>query len=272
MEHQNLPLNDFRAILKEELATRIRQNPRYSLRAFARDLKLAPSRLSEIISGKQGLSRKAAEKVASILGYSPQEKERFCDLVESMHARSRKDREVAKVRLKKHNMPSKEVQLQVDAFNAIADWYHFAILELMNIDGFKSDTAWIAKRLSISEFETKLALERLARLELITFKGNKIIPATGSGLVNSDIPADSLKKHHAQLLEKAKEAIYLQSPDKRESLSWTIAIDTKMVPKAKEALNQFRNKFCTELEGAENKDGVYCLTIQFFDLLEGGGK
>lgn len=270
MENQNLPLNDFRAILKEELATRCRQNPRYSLRAFARDLKLAPSRLSEIISGKQGLSRKAAERIAVILGYNQQEKERFCDLVESMHARSRKDREVAKVRLKKHDLPSNEFQLQMDVFKAIADWYHFGILELMNIEGFKSDPKWIAKRLSISEFEAQLAIDRLARLELVTFKGNKIIPTHSQGQVAGDMPSDGLKKLHSQLLEKAKEAIFLQSLDQREYRSAILAIDTKMLPKAKKAIREFEYKFCMDLEEAKNKDGVYCLAIQFFDLLEGG--
>src|SRR5690606_35734224 len=103
---------DYKYILKEELASRCRQNPRYSLRAFARDLKLAPSRLSEILSGKQGLSRAAAEKVAKALGYGPGETERFCDLVESVHARSRRNRESAKVRLTKHATPSPEHLLQ----------------------------------------------------------------------------------------------------------------------------------------------------------------
>src|SRR5438128_1427996 len=92
--------SDYKTILKEELAARCRQNPRYSLRAFARDLKIAPSRLSEILNGKQGLSRPAADKIARALGYGASEIERFCDLVESVHARSKRDRDSARVRLK----------------------------------------------------------------------------------------------------------------------------------------------------------------------------
>lgn len=270
MDSPNLPLNDFRIILKEELAARCRQNPRYSLRAFARDLKLAPSRLSEIISGKQGLSRKVAENISTILGYNQQERERFCDLVESMHARSRKEREVAKVRLKKHQMPSGDFQLQIDVFKAIADWYHFGILELMNIQGFKSETKWIAKKLAISEFEAQLAIDRLARLELIKFSGNKIIPTHSQGHVAGDLPSDGLKKLHSQLLAKAQEAIFLQSLEQREYRSAIMAIDTKMVAQAKKAIREFEYKFCMDVEEAKNKDGVYCLAIQFFDLLERG--
>ena len=60
---------DYRLLLKSELASRTNQNPNYSLRAFARDLDLAPSRLSEVLNGKQGLSTQAAEKIAKTLGY-----------------------------------------------------------------------------------------------------------------------------------------------------------------------------------------------------------
>lgn len=165
---QDLAINDYKTILKEELASRCRQNPRYSLRAFARDLKLAPSRLSEVLSGKQGLSRPAAERIAKALGYAPGDIERFCDLVESLHARSKKNRDSARLRLKKVGGDSTEIQLQADTVKLIADWYHFAILELTNIDGFRSESKWIAKRLGISEFEAQLALDRLQRLNLIT--------------------------------------------------------------------------------------------------------
>ena len=76
----------YRSILKDELLRRIRQNPRYSLRAFARDLRLSPSRLSEVLSGKQGLSRQAAKAITERLGWRGSEAERFIDLVESQHA------------------------------------------------------------------------------------------------------------------------------------------------------------------------------------------
>src|SRR2546430_13739191 len=56
---------DYRRVLRKELESRCRTSPRYSLRAFARDLKISPSRLSEILSGKQGLSRAAARGIRS---------------------------------------------------------------------------------------------------------------------------------------------------------------------------------------------------------------
>lgn len=92
---------DFRAILRSELNRRMRQNPYYSLRAFARDLKVVPSRISEILSGKQGLSPKCAQKIAKLLRMSEEEASHFIDLVTASHARSPRDRHGAKLRLLK---------------------------------------------------------------------------------------------------------------------------------------------------------------------------
>lgn len=133
---------DYRSILKAELAKRCGANPRYSQRAFARDLDLSPSRLSEILSRRYGLSRVAAQGIAKRIGLAKEECRRFLDLVESEHARSKVAREAAKDRL---NSDSEQSQLQMDAFAIVSDWYHFAILELTCLKDFVSDNRWIAK-------------------------------------------------------------------------------------------------------------------------------
>jgi uncharacterized protein (TIGR02147 family) len=265
-------MTDYRTTLREELAARCKQNPRYSLRAFARDLKLAPSRLSEILNGKQGLSRVAAERVARALGYTTSESERFCDLVESMHARSRRGREIARIKLKKHEVPTERHQMHVDAFRAISDWYHFALLELTNVDGFRSDAKWIAKKLGVSEFEVQLALERLARLGLIKRVGDKVVPVYETGELPGGVPSDGAKTFLSQLLAKAQDALRLQPFEERAFDADILAIDKSKLPEAKKAIREFRHRFCTDIGEAAPRDGLYCLGIQFFELGEKGGK
>jgi uncharacterized protein (TIGR02147 family) len=272
MMQQDLPQSDYKVILKEELAQRCRTNPRYSLRAFARDLKLAPSRLSEILSGKQGLSRPAAERIARALGYPPGEIERFCDLVEAMHARSKKNRDSAKLRLKKLEMPSEAVHVQHDTFRVIGDWYHFAILELTNCDDFRSDAKWIARRLGISEFEVQLALDRLTRLNLISLKGGKIQVNYSQGLHYSDAPSETVHAFYNQLMSKAREALVMRSHLEREFGADIIAIDKSRLPELRKAVQEIRNKFCKTVEDGGAKDGLYCFSVQFFELGEKGSE
>jgi uncharacterized protein (TIGR02147 family) len=159
---------DFRNILLGELETRCTHRPRYSLRAFARDLQMSPSRLSGVLTGKFGLSREAAELIAKRLGYSKDETTRFCDLVEARHARGKVKRDLARERISKTKGFYKNVGL--DGFKLISDWYHFAIMELSLVEGFKSDAKWIAKRLGISIHEVTAAIERLKRLDLVEDK------------------------------------------------------------------------------------------------------
>jgi hypothetical protein len=58
----------YRDLLKRELESRCGRNPRYSLRAFAKDLGLSAPRLSHVLNGRFGLSRAAAEAIADKLG------------------------------------------------------------------------------------------------------------------------------------------------------------------------------------------------------------
>src|SRR5690242_6626987 len=118
----------FRETLKSEYETRCRRNPAYSLRAYARDLGVAPSRLLDVLNARYGMSREAADGIARRLGFSKMETSRFCDEVEAEHGRSRASREAARARLGQDSVDPDVHRLQMDAFRAIADWYHFAIV------------------------------------------------------------------------------------------------------------------------------------------------
>lgn len=110
---QNQGVPDYRIILRSELAERCKHNPNYSLRAFARDLGIAPSRVSEILSGKQGLSRKAALSIAERLGLSTEEAEAFADLVDCRHCRTLDGRERARRRLGVRPFRNRELQQDI---------------------------------------------------------------------------------------------------------------------------------------------------------------
>lgn len=260
---------DYRLILKEELDSRCAQNPRYSLRAFARDLKLAPSRLSEILNKKQGLSRKAAERIADILGYGGEERDYFCDLVDSLHARSKSEKEVARIRLMKYRREAEEFfQLRVDTFKIISDWYHLGILELINLDGFRDEPRWIARTLRITPVQAELAVERLIRVGLLERKGERLAATTGTGWIQSEIPSESIRKFHRQILQKAGDALATQTLAEREFTANVLTINRKDLTEAKNEIRRFQQRFCQNLKNQKNTDSLYCLAIQFFNLAE----
>ncbi len=264
-------ITDYRLILQKELTNRCESNPRYSLRAFARDLKLSPSRLSEVLNKKQGLSRQAAESITKILGFGDEEAEYFCDLVSIKHARSVKEREDAKIRLFKaefEKQRDERYSLQLDSFKIISDWYHFGILELMKVKDFKHDAKWIARRLGVQGIQIELAIERLCRVGLLKIEDGRFVEMQGDGWVSGGVPSSSIRKFHRQMLEKALVAMETQAVEERLFNTQILALRRGDLPKAFEEITEFQQKFCESLEANQKKEVVYCISMQFFKVAE----
>src|SRR5262249_6676984 len=65
------------SILRELLARKTSRNPSYSLRAFARDLRVSHTYLSLVMSGKKTLAPKRAILFPRLLGLDSREEEAF---------------------------------------------------------------------------------------------------------------------------------------------------------------------------------------------------
>jgi uncharacterized protein (TIGR02147 family) len=264
--------DDYREILKGRLEERCRTNPRYSLRAFARDLDIASSRLSEVLRGKQGLSKESSELIAKKIGFSSAEQRLFVNMVVSADARSKKERERARSLVEALASAGPAVSaLREDTFRIIEDWYHYAILELSTLSSFKSSALWIARRLDISVYEVEAAIERLIRLGLLIEKDGKWISTHAALLVPDDVPSESIRKFNRQILLKASDAISTQTIDEREIGNLTIAIDEKDLPDYKKMIRDFRRKMnqiaMAKVASKKSKPNqVYCMAIQMFRL------
>lgn len=259
-------IEDYREVLKREFAVRRQRNPSYSLRAYARDLKVFPSRLSAILNGKQGFSGSSAAGIAGRLGLSPDESRWFRASVESLHGRSTVSRGAAKAVLSAMKSQDDYQPVKEAYFAIVSDWYHFAILELTLLKGFKSDPEWIAKKLGISKIEVELAIGRLLRVGLMEREKNRLRAVTTFPSVTPDVPSDSVKKFHSQVLEKAGRALYFQSMEERDFSSIVMAINPADLPEAKAEIKHFRRQFEAKYKSRADLKAVYCLAIQLFSL------
>ena len=256
---------NYRTILLEELEQRCKRNNRYTPRAFARFLGLTSARLSEILNKKSGLSRESAAKIGKRLEFNAQEIAIFCDLVESEHARSHAKRQFAKIKLQKYLAPEYK-QVRLDTFKVISDWYCFAILELSKLDIFQSNERWISKALGITPTQAKTAVERLTRLNLLEMKDGKLRSTEDFRTTPNDVPSDSIKKFHQQILEKATASLYTQPIDQRDYSAVVLGIEMQRLPEAKALIKEFRRDFVAKMSHSKTNDDVYCLSLQFFNL------
>lgn len=257
--------NDYVDILKDHLSDRCKRNKGYSLRAYARDLGISPQRLSHILNGRHGLSPKSAALIANSLGLNESETAYFCALVEKKHARSKSVKDEANKKL--NEMKSFYKDLSIDHFKIVADWYHYAIMELSLTESFSTNPKWIAKTLAITEIEAKMAIERLLRLELMEINKKGVLKITGNFFADpKGTPSSALRQFHKQLMQKAHDAITIQPVETRDYSSTVIAINEDDLPLAKLELKNFREKFDKKLSSNNKKTKVYCLGMQFFCL------
>ena len=261
--------NDYRDVIREELARRQGKNLNYSQRAFARDLGIGPNRLSEILAGKQGLSAVYAKQVASGLNLEGVSAAFFCELVRERHARSRRERQLAKVQRESLSRQVQYHELKLDVFRLISDWPHLAIVELSKLPKFQPKAAWIAKRLGRKESEVKEMLHRLERVGLLIRRNGKFEFSELNNVLPESVPSDAVKGFHESVLKSAQLALWEQDIKRREYSTTLLAFDECHIPEVKKRVNQFWKEIDRDFGGKGTPQHLYALGVQFFALTEG---
>jgi uncharacterized protein (TIGR02147 family) len=260
----------FRDILQNEFVIRRSKNSAYSQRAFARDIGLSPSRISEVLNGGQRISRQKASVIADALGLDKSNREYFCNLVDLENPKNSVVRRAARQQLGLVKRSNLKHWINTDVFASISEWYHAAILELVTLRNAKHNPEWISKALGITERAATDALNRLQRLNLLRQKNKKFVPIQSNFGTTEDIPSSAIRSAHKQFLGKALESVESQTIDERRLDTLVLTIDRKQLPKAFLRMKDFCTRFNAEFGSSSAKNSVYCLSIQFFKLAEEG--
>lgn len=250
--------HELRKLLTESLARSRMKNSRYSIRAFAKKLGVSPAALSQILNGKRNLTGKTAENIMARLGLDPFEHQK-------LQLKIQQEKKSARGAAQTDYM-----QLQMDQYHMISEWYYFGILSLAETQDFDDDPKWIAHRLGIKIPEAKKALDTIDRLQLLKKDKNGRLKASGlSFKTSTDIPNAFLQKAHFDNLELAKTSLESDALDSRDFSSMTMAIDRQLIPEAKIMIRNFRRNLSALLESGEKKD-VFKLNIQLFPITRNG--
>jgi len=240
--------------LRTEFGNRTQKNPRYSLRAFARFLEIEPQALSCVLKGTRGIPKNKIDKVLEKLCLSPKETAVF------------KTTNASRRLLQKTKLSTFDFVLDDELhFNVIAEWEYYAIINLFNTKGFKSDYSWIAERLNLTDLRVQTCIESLIQLNLV--KETKFgLKLTKKSLeTTEDISSAALKKARKQDLELAESTIDNAPLDMRDLSSICFTLNPKDIAELKLDIREFRRKLAAK---AERKKGteVYKLSVQMIPL------
>lgn len=258
----------FHNLLQDELEIRARKNPQYSLRAFARDLGLAPSRLSEIIRRRRGLSVRTVARVSEKLGLPDHEIKFYTLRAQLAQAKDPKKKSKLKRELKELEAQFRFFEFPLE-INMPLTWLHLGVLEAMGIPGFKLDPKWIASRFSVEEALVRTVLAELERLGLYWAEGGK--PVRLARLIKfvpgPDIEAvEARREDLAQLLDRAKEAILEEKVGTFLSTTQYLALPESCLEDVRALIQEFKNKIASYYDSAEPGERVYCLNVNFIPL------
>ncbi len=257
---------NYRELLKGEWQLRLGKNPAYSLRAFARDLKLTAPQLSEVLSGKRGLSRDRALTLTSRLAWSAELSSRFCDLVEMEHGRSVTARALAKHRVENAPVVEEALRLTADSFRTVSDWYHFAILAALKIPSLKGSELNLAAHFSLSSKVVAEALARMERLGLVEKRKQKWEVMKNAVFSPDGVPSEAVRNAHEQLLKRAGDALYLQPMNERDFFSYILPIAGTDLPEIASRYRKFIVEIRDEFGNKPNVDRVVNIGNQIFSL------
>lgn len=261
--------------LQEEFNRRRERNPAFSLRAFAQLLEIPPGRLSEILNQKRPMTVALVSRLAERLALDPRQRRQLLERLTLERQAMRPGRNTVSAQKDlvpgvdrpsgagdgQSSSPHDFEQLSLDQFRVVADWYHFAILSLMEVADFQPRISWIAKRLGISTIQATSAIERLDRLGLIQRSDKNWTPTHRDLATPSDISSSALRRSHQQSLEQAINSLAEVPVELRDITSITMAIDLKKIPQAKELIREFRRRLGALLE-TDDRTEVYNLNIQ----------
>jgi uncharacterized protein (TIGR02147 family) len=265
--HPRETKSDYLRLLKHALAKRCDQDPGYSLRTFARNVGISVSSISRILSGKQIPSFKHTQKICHTFAFDPAVRSLFVNsVVKAQRSRHLKRTSKLLKLVEKSIGESQKIALGSDQFRLIADWYHYAILELTFVPQFSRNPKWIASQLGIGVTEARLAMDRLLEEGLLMDKDGRLVK-TNNFVMTRDKSSTStaLKLRQKQILQKSIASVELDPLEERSHMAMTMAIDPDLLPEAKKMMLAFSRKLTRMLE-AKSRKRVYELSLSLFPL------
>jgi len=250
----------FLRLLGEELQQRTYVNPRYSLRSFARHLKVDPSHLARVLKGKRQVSSRYVEWAGRTLNWSPETIRQAKAAVDVSDAKSGRKLKLA---TDKRFNPISGDEMQI-----ASRWIHFVLLELGELSHFTLTVKSAAERLGVSLSVISEAVERLKRVGAMvdTPSGLRTVRQFTTTKTPGTTPA--LKRLQKEILGAAARALDDVAPELRDQSAITMAIDSSKLPEAKERVKKFRRELMEFLQEG-TRDRVYQLSVSLFPAERG---
>ncbi|MEZ0390658.1 MAG: TIGR02147 family protein [Pseudobdellovibrionaceae bacterium] len=268
-------VEDHRDYILREMRRRAHRRPFYSQRAMARDLKLAPSTLTDFLKGRMGLSPGRVQQISKILGLTQEQIHHWQDLISFQFSKKQEIKSMNLIRIRSR-IESEKNSLTLEQFKTISEWQHLAVLELIEMNSSQySQIQKTAKALGCSVPELKavfLRLESQGLLKKDEVSGQWAV--SSSTMVGNSKASEAIRKFHRDMLTQALLALEKQPMETRFFTSALVGLSTDQVQRIKETLEHLPNRIFDPYLAEKSqrpKEHLYCFSLQFFNMLHQKG-
>ncbi|MEN0059914.1 MAG: DUF4423 domain-containing protein, partial [Bdellovibrio sp.] len=123
-----------------------------------------------------------------------------------------------------------------------------------------------AHQLAISDSTVATALVRLTQVQLVQKTEQGFERTKEELLISSKNHNLALKIYHSSMLEKARNAIYSQSPATRYTGTETLMIDPELLPDAHTIMNECLDKLLVLFKKSQEKSSLIHIQFNLFEL------
>lgn len=237
-------------VLKAMLAKRQEKDPDSSLRTFAKDLGISPSRLSLLLNNKIDLTRELLEKIYHGNKLEGDEKRIIQECFEHYYLKS----QVQTTR----DLNSAEVE-------CLSGWERDALLKYLDAQVGPTDLDSLARYFSLSKERIQQVLEALMSLGLVALEGHSYETVDNVKLNSFSPNIDKLKASYIELSHKAGASLASCPEDLLSFVNHTFSVPVDQIPKIKKIIS----RCVSEIEDCVvhyKKGDVFHLSVQLFPM------
>lgn len=253
----------YRKILMDIFESRKIQNPSYSIAAFSRDAGYKSYHISDIIKGRYGLSTSSAAKVAKNLKMPTDLYAEFMHLVELEYSKSPIANNIALEKLEKLRYTI-DKKIDLNDFDALSEWYYFAIAELARHPSFLPEEKYISKKLGITEEQSIQAISKLKQYGILVKNKRGDYSVSHEMLsVSSNTPSKSIRNFHKAMLKKSLDSIEAFSINERHLTSFNALLTKEEYNLLSNELSAYVQNFIHKIQkNPKNSSRLYAINIQ----------
>jgi uncharacterized protein (TIGR02147 family) len=244
-----------RAFLADEFVERQRANPRYSLRAFARDLTLSPSLVSQMLRAQKPVTHETGRVLKRRLRLPPHRAALLSVLLADSEAASESSETAADLGAE---LPH---PIREDVFQAVRRWHYGAIVCLSDLPDFDPSPAAIGRRLGISALEAEVAVDRLLRLGLLTRTEDGALRKSHPSFRAEDVPSKAKRQFQSEMLQRVTNALEEISPEERHVTGVLVAGNRAALEGARARVEAFCYEMREQLKTGGPSDEVFYVSV-----------